>query len=191
VSQELDERPGDVEPPDPRTAAIAGGCLYSVLLAGSVFWLALRDRLALVPAVALGVHGVAIAAGTGCAVGLVGYLAFAHGLCRQPTFVAMAEQVRRLLAGASQGPLLALVLVGAVSEEMFFRVAVQDQFGLVGSVATYSIVATGAMGWRWLPFAALHATALGGLMALGFGLLATTVANAVMNYLMIQRMLNR
>ena len=46
-------------------------------------------------------------------------------------------------------------------------------------------------GRRWLPFAAVHATVLGGLMALGFGLLATTVANAVMNYLMIHRMLNR
>jgi hypothetical protein len=45
------------------------------------------------------------------------------------------------------------------------------------------------MGLRWLPMAVLHATALGLLVWLGFGLLASTTANAVMNYLCLRRML--
>ena len=48
---------------------------------------------------------------------------------------------------------VAFMVLGAVAEEMFFRLAVQDQFGLTGSVAVYSLVSMCAMGPRWLPIA--------------------------------------
>ena len=190
MNRELDERPDPgAEDPDPRTTMIAGGCLYTALLTASVIWLAVRDRIELLHTAALGRHGAPLAAAAGLTVGVAGYAVFALLLQRRAAVVAVTAQVRRMLAGVAEAPILATVLFGAVSEEVFFRLAVQDQFGLVGSVATYTFVATGALGLRWIPLAALHATVLGGLMALGFGLLSTTTANAVMNYLVLRRML--
>jgi len=176
-------------PPEPRITAIAGGCLYSVLLAASVVWLTLRDRIDILQTAAIGRHGVVVALGTGLIVGLAGYGVFAAAMTRLRAVATAAARVREMLGTIGEAPLLALVLIGAVAEEMFFRLAVQDHFGLLGSVATYTVVSTGAMGPRWLPLAAVHATVLGGLMSLGFGLLSTTTANAVMNYLALRRML--
>jgi len=181
----------DLEPPpDPRTTAIACGCFFTVLLLASVVWLMLRGRLELVRTAAIGEHGAAMAAGIGLAVGLTGYVIYARALSRLPSFARMAAQVRQIFRSMGETSTLSLVLFEAVAEEMFFRLAVQDQFGLAGSVAAYTVLTTGAMGWRWLPFAVLHATVLGSLMALGFGLLSTTIANAVMNYLSLRRMLS-
>ncbi|MCA8974460.1 MAG: hypothetical protein KDC98_07045 [Planctomycetes bacterium] len=185
-----DQSDPDSEPP-PRATAIAGGCFYTVLLLASVVWLMLRDRIALVRTAAVGEHGAAIAVATGLGVGMLGYWTYAYGLSRVRAFAAIGTQVRQLFGSMGEAAALALVVIGAVAEEMFFRLAVQDQIGLVGSVATYALLSTGAMGLRWLPVAALHATVLGSLMAQGFGLLATTTANAVMNYLVLRRMLTQ
>lgn len=88
-------------------------------------------------------------------------------------------------------PMLALILVSAVAEEVFFRLAVQDVFGLLGSVAAYVVVNSTTAGWRWIPITALHAAVLGAMMQLGFGLLGTTTANAVLNYLSLRRILSK
>lgn len=184
---------GDPEaetPPEPRTTAIAGGCLYSLLLIASVCWLQLRDRIELVSTAALGEHGAALALATGLGVGLGGYTLYAFGLSRLRSLAVIRRHARQMFGPMGEARTLTLVLVGAVAEEMFFRLAVQDQFGLAGSVAAYTVLSTGALGLRWLPIAALHALALGSLMTFGFGLLATTAANAVMNYLSLRRMLN-
>lgn len=187
VSRELDESP-DPEP-EPRTTAIAGGCLYTALLIASVVWLLLRGRISALQAASIGDHGVAAALGSGLGVGLAGFAIFALLLSRLPSIAPLHAQARKIFAPMGDTPILTLVVLGAVAEEMFFRLAVQDQFGLVGSVAAYSLLSTCAMGLRWLPMAVLHATALGLLVWLGFGLLASTIANAVMNYLCLRRML--
>ena len=187
-----DEPVGDPDEdpmPEPRTTAIAGGCLYTLMLTASVTWLAARDRLSQLPEAALGEHGVLIAAASGLGLGLLGYGFHSLVLRRLSVVTAMAAQVRQLFGAMGEGPVLTLVLIGAVAEELFFRLAVQDQFGLAGSVAAYTVMGTGAMGWRWMPLAALHAAALGSMMLAGCGLLATTTANAVMNYLILRRML--
>jgi membrane protease YdiL (CAAX protease family) len=179
------------EPDDPRLSAMVGGCLYSVLLFSGLGWLWARDRLEILPELAIGRHGVVLAAAAGLAVGLVGSLVTSI-LSRRLLFVREVEgKAHGMLAPMAEGPLLALVVGGALAEEIFFRLAVQDAFGLPGSVACYTLLNSTTAGWRWLPIAALHATVLGLLMQSGFGLLGTTAANAVMNHLTLRRILSK
>jgi hypothetical protein len=80
-----------------------------------------------------------------------------------------------------------ILLIGAIAEELFFRLAVQDAFGLAGSVAIATAVNSCVGGWRWMPLALVHALALGAIVHFGLGLLGSTTANAVSNYLNLRR----
>lgn len=184
--------PHDTDPGDasPRAIVTAGGCLYFALLTAGLAWLVWRERLAALPERAVGEFGVPVAAVAGLAVGLAGAAVFAVGVRRLPAVAPIVAEARRIFEPMGESAILVLVLLGAVAEEVFFRLAVQDRFGLTGSVAAYGLMSMCAMGWRWLPFALLHALALGALVRLGFGLLASATANAVMNYLCLRRMLN-
>jgi len=176
--------------PDPRQSLLAVAFLYMTMLGAAVLWLWLRDRLALLRTEAIGPRGVAMASAAGLLVGLVGTGIFLL-MRRYFGFVRHVEaQVRGLFAPIGESSTFVLVLVGAVAEEVFFRLAVQDAFGVVGSVAVYALVSTSTVGWAWLPFTVLHATALGLLMHHGFGLLGTTTANAILNHLCLRRILS-
>lgn len=174
---------------DPRQSLAAVGCLYAVLLAVAVFWLWSRDRLALLQTEAVGRRGVLLASAAGLLTGLAGTGIFLG--VRRFGFVRNVEvQVRGVFAPIGASSMLAVVLAGAVAEEVFFRLAVQDAFGLLGSVALCTVMSTCTVGLAWLPFLLLHATALGLLMHQGFGLLGTTTANAILNHLCLRRILH-
>ncbi|MCR9244510.1 MAG: hypothetical protein NXI31_05720 [bacterium] len=184
--------PGDGQeelPPDPRLVTAAGGCLYFLLLLAGLVWLWWRDRLELLPELAIGERGLAAALVGGVVVALLGLAIFSILLRRLQVAGELAAQARRMFLPMGDLSVVLLVLIGAVAEEVFFRLAVQDQFGLAGSVAAYGVMSMCGLGVRWLPFALLHALALGGLVASGFGLLASAAANAVTNYLCLRRML--
>ena len=169
---------------------LVGGCLNTLLLGGALLWLWSRDRLELLRTRAIGEHGLFAAVGVGLAVGVLGALAVGW-ISPRVTFLRDLEtQVRRMFAAIGEAPMMTLVLVSAVAEEVFFRLAVQDVFGLVGSVAAYVLVNSTTAGWLWIPITALHALVLGVMMQLGFGLLGTTTANAVLNYLSLRRILS-
>lgn len=179
----------DHEPaPDPRQALLAAGCLYTLLLGVALAWLWSRDRLELVRTEAIGRHGPWWAAAAGLATGLAGTAVFL-AVRRSGLVRAVESQVRDVIAPLGDTPAFALVIAGAVAEEVFFRLAVQDAFGLPGAVAVCAVLGTCTIGWRLLPFTVLHATALGLLMQGGFGLLGTTTANAILNHLCLRRIL--
>ena len=184
---------GDSEPevaPDPRQSLMAAGGIYAILLAVALVWLWSRDRLGLLQTEASGRHGVALASAAGLLTGLVGTGIFVVAR-RWLGFVRNVDaQVRSVFAPIGPSSTLAVVLVGAVAEEVFLRLAVQDAFGLFGAVAMGAILGTCTVGWAWLPFLVLHATALGLLMHHGFGLLGTTTANAILNHLCLRRILH-
>lgn len=175
--------------PDPRIVSIVGGCLYLVLLIAGLGWLWARDRLGLLSDRAIGDFGAPAAVGVGLGIGLLGALVFVLVVHRTKAGAELTEQARRMFVPMGDAALALLVWLGAVAEEIFFRLAVQDQFGLPGSVAAYGVLSMCGLGVRWLPFALLHALVLGGLVQLGFGLLASAAANAVMNYLALRRIL--
>jgi len=174
---------------EPRQVVAAVGCFYAMMLAAAVAWLWSRDRLVVLQTEAVGRHGVLLASAAGLLTGLCGTGIFLA--VRRAGWARNVEvQVRSMFAPIGASSTFAVVLVGAVAEEVFFRLAVQDAFGLLGAVALCAFVSTCTVGLAWLPFLVLHATALGLLMHHGFGLLGTTTANAIVNHLCLRRILN-
>lgn len=179
------------EAPEPsaRSLLATGGCLYFAMLAGALFWLDWRDRLAAVPERAIGEHGIWISAGIGLAAGL-GAAAILALASRASVAVRGCElRVATLLGPMPDRAVLGLALLSAVAEEFFFRLAVQDALGMPAAVALYVVLNTGPGFWAWAPVALASGLLFSGLVALGCGLLAATVAHAVMTYLALQRIL--
>lgn len=178
----------DADPePEPRFMLAAGAVLHAVLIAGALAWLWLRDRSEALPACAIGSHGPWLGVGLGAVVGV----ASARGLAvvgrHFPRLREVEALARRSFAGTGDVALALFVAFGAVAEELFFRLAVQDALGLAGSVALAAVVNSSVAGPGLLPIAALHALVLGLLVHQGFGLLGATTANAVMNYFHLRR----
>jgi membrane protease YdiL (CAAX protease family) len=120
-------------------------------------------------------------------VGLIG--AWILGLLtkRYASLQEVASVAQRVFARAGNGVGIAFVMISAIAEELFFRLAVQDVFGLIGSVACYVLLNSSVGGVRWILFTFAHALALGLIVHLGFGLLGSTTAHAILNYLSLRR----
>jgi membrane protease YdiL (CAAX protease family) len=84
---------------------------------------------------------------------------------------------------------LLFLVLSAIAEEVFFRLAVQDALGLAGSVAVYVLLNSSVGGVGVIPYTFVHALGLGLLVQQGFGLLGSTTAHAIMNYLSLRRIL--
>jgi len=179
--------PAADDAPEPGFVLGAGSLVYVLLAAAAMAWLWWRQRLDVLPARAIGEHGPwlssAVGLGTGIAVaGVFGFTSRRTSRGREYDAV-----IGRTFARTGDIAAALFVLTGAVAEELFFRLAVQDALGLAGSVAIATAVNSCVGGWRWLPLAAVHALALGSIVHFGFGLLGSTTANAVSNYLNLRR----
>lgn len=178
--------PGRPRPPTGHLMA-AGAMFYALLALASMAWLAGRDRGDAFADAAVGARGPWLGASLGLVVGGLGAAAIAWLARRRATFRLLDRITRQTFAGVGDIGALVFVLMAAVGEELFFRLAVQDAFGLVGSVAAYVLVNSSVGGWRWLPYLLVHATVLGLMVQHGFGLLGSTTANAIMNHLNLWR----
>ena len=189
MSEPRDERPdADGEPePDPVFLLLAGAVIYGAMAGAALLWLWLRDRSDELVHRAIGEHGPLLASGIGLVAGLLGAWSIARFSARNEGVRRMSSSVQRLFGAAPPAVAIAFVLIGAVAEELFFRLAVMDAFGLLGSVAAYVLLNSTVGGPRWLVFTLLHASTLGLLVHFGFGLLASTTAHAVLNYLTLRR----
>jgi len=177
--------PGDIQ--QPRVVLGAGALVYTAMTALALGWLWLRGRIEILPAQAVGRHGPWLAAGLGLLIGWCGAMAFAVLARRVQRFRAYAASTRRVFTAVGEIPAIAFLLLGAVAEELLFRLAVQDAIGLFGSVAVYVLLHMGIGGPWVVPVSLLHGLALGLLVHQGFGLLSSTTANAIMNYLSLRR----
>src|SRR5690606_14437455 len=130
--------------------------------------------------------------------GGAGAVAMARSSRRFASVRALEERIRATLGPTNEGSLLTIVVVGAVAEEVFFRLAVQDAFRFLGSVAAHVALNTCTTGSSlremprrtWALLVLLQAVVLGSLMHFGFGLLGVTTANAVANHLCLRRILS-
>jgi membrane protease YdiL (CAAX protease family) len=173
--------------PPPRQAVVAGAVFYGLLAMLSLASLSWRDRGDAFADAAIGERGPWLGAGVGLAVGCCGALVVATIARRWAPLRVLDRAVRHTFAATGDIGALLFVLMAAIGEELFFRLAVQDAFGLAGSVAVYAIVNSSLGGLRWLPYLLVHATVLGLLVQQGFGLLGSTTANAIMNHLNLRR----
>lgn len=180
-------KPPPGSPEDPRATMLGVGCAYTILLLVALGWLGLRGRWSALAATAIGTHGVLASGAVGLAVGVIGHCMLATVSRRAPAIAELEERAHELLVGMTQAAAFSFVLTAALIEELFFRLAVQDAFGLAGSVAAYVLLSMSA-GRSVLLLAAAHALCMGGLVELGFGLYASTTAHAVINYLSLRRM---
>lgn len=178
--------PADRNPAVVLTAAFA---VYSLVAAAALLWLSARDRLDVLPKLALGERGLLFAAGSGLAVGLAAAAALAWAARRFSSVRRCEDEAASAIGGLPDGAMVAFALLAAVAEELLFRVAVQDALGVIAAVACYGAVNTGPRRWVWLPIALVLAAAFSALLALGCGLLSAAIAHALVNYLSLRRIL--
>ena len=174
--------------PPPLVVPLAA-VFYAAMIAGAWLWLWLGDRLPILGVAAIGEHGIWAAAGLGLGAGLGGALALERLARRSGAVHRCERRIAALLGPLRDGQILQLSLLSAIAEELFFRLALQDALGLPAAVAIYAGLSTGPGFWAWAPIAAAAAALFGGLLQLGFGLLAATAAHAVINYLSLRRIM--
>jgi hypothetical protein len=169
-------------------AALGGVlALYGAMAVAALAWLWARDRLEALPLAAIGQHGPWLASALGLGAGWLAAACLAFVAARVEPLRAHEALLRGALGRLGEGASIALVLAVAIGEELFFRLAVQDCFGLAGSVAFYVLLHIGIGGLWWVPVTLLHALALGLIVQQGFGLLGSATANAILNHLSLRR----
>ena len=172
----------------PGVVLAAGVIIYGTIASAGLLWLWLRGRLEAVSEQSIGERGLLVSAATGLAVGVCGAFVV-NRLCRRLRgFEELASAAQAVFARSGDGVGVAFALLSAVAEELFFRLAVQDAFGLIGSVAAYVLMNSSVGGLRWMTFVFCHALILGLLVRSGFGLLGSTTAHAILNYLCLRRL---
>jgi hypothetical protein len=150
-------------------------------------WLAWRDRSDALIDGAIGSQGLWLASLAGLVVGVLTSWATAWLARRWLGLQQIEAMVRRSLGAASDGAAITFVLIGAVAEELLFRLAAQDAFGVLGSVAICVGLHSCFGGFRLLPMTLFHSLLLSLMVHFGFGLLGSTTANAVMSHLNLRR----
>lgn len=182
----------DEEEPDPpiepRQVLASGFVVYGVMLLVAFAWLAYRDRSEAWTQLAIGERGPWLGALAGLVVGCALAIGMRQAVRRSSELQRLERLLVRSFDGVGDTAILCFVLSGALAEESLFRLAVQDAFGLPGSVAVHVLSYSCAGGWRWLPFLVPQALLLGLLVQEGFGLFAATAANAIMNHLNLKRL---
>ena len=183
--------PSEDDPPEPLAVLGAGVVVYGAMVIAALAWLLLRDRLEAVGEASIGIHGPFAASAVGLAVGLAGARLLDLAVRRDRRFEELTSAAQRLFVRSGEWTGIAFALLSAFAEELFFRLAVQDVFGLLGSVAAYVLLNSRVGGLRWITFTLLHALVLGLLVQRGFGLLGSTSAHAILNYLCLRKLQNR
>jgi hypothetical protein len=177
------------ERPTPASVLFAAGVVYTAMAAAALLWLWGRDRLQQLPLRAVGDYGLPAAAGLGLATGVGAALLLALASRRSAGLARCEGRIAAMLGPLSEGQVVALATTAAIAEELFFRLAVLDAIGPLLAVACYAALNTGPGFWPWLPVAMLFAGAATALMQAGFGLLSATTAHALVNYLVLRRIL--
>ena len=188
---EPDDRRGPERDPEGEAEPLAmfgfGVFIYGALVIASLFWLSERDRLGAVAELSIGERGLLAGAGVGLVVGLVGASLAAWLSSRVRGLEQLRAASERLFVRWDERIGVAFSVLAAFSEELFFRLAVQDAIGLWGSVALCAGLHIPFGGFRWLCVVFVHALTLSLLVDCGFGLLGATTAHAILNYLSLRR----
>lgn len=107
-----------------------------------------------------------------------------------PAGALLERHFTALLAGLEPGRTVALAALSGFAEELFFRGAVQGQWGLVPASLLFGLLHTGrgAPFRLWTLFATIAGFTLGGLALWRGNLLAAIVAHFVLNAVNLRRL---
>ncbi|MEZ5333410.1 MAG: CPBP family glutamic-type intramembrane protease [Thermoanaerobaculia bacterium] len=162
---------------------------YLVLALAGVVWIGAREgRIPLTLFVDPGGWWIDLGLGVGAGAALLGLWELARRVL--PPARALERRLGDLVAGATASELAALALLSGFAEELFFRGAVQGQWGWLAATLLFALLHTGpGPAFRtWTLFAALAGALFGALMAWRGNLLAPVLAHLVVNGVNLPRL---
>ncbi len=169
-----------------------GSWIYLVLAVAAVLWLGLRDGL--IP-MALFFDRTTwlldLAVGAAAAAAVIGL--WQLGLHLLPSARALERTIAETVGPLSGAEVVTLAVLSGFAEELFFRGAVQSQWGIVPATLLFALLHMGpGREFRlWTVFALLAGAALGALMIWRGNLLAPTVAHFSVNLVGLARLRKR
>jgi membrane protease YdiL (CAAX protease family) len=179
------------ETPEGRTSPVPLAVFfYASLFVASLVWVAVRVRWEPLLAVAAGTWGILPSATAGVLIAavVVGLSVF---LERRSSMVrVLGEEIRTMLGPLTEGQVIVISVLSALAEEAFFRWAMQDAAGIWISALLFAALHTGrgVRFFLWTLFSLLLGLAFGFMVASGSGLLAVTLAHALINYCNLGRL---
>jgi hypothetical protein len=173
----------------PRLLPLAAG-FYLLLGAAGVVWIGLAREGPIPLSLFLRPEGLALDLALGVAVGGALLALWAGGRRWLPLARRLERRLAAALAGTSRQEALALALLSALAEEVFFRGAVQGAFGLWPAALLFALLHAGPRRdlALWGLFALVAGLACGGLVAARGALVPAVAAHFVVNAVGLRRL---
>ncbi len=179
----------DQEPLQPGALLRWGSGIYLALAVAAVLWLGLRNGT-----IPLGLFFdretwfIDVAAGAGVAATVVGL--WQLGIKLLPSARELERAIARILGPLSTSEVITLAILSGFAEELFFRGAVQSQWGLVPASLLFALlhIGPGREFRLWTVFALVAGLALGALMLWRGNLLAPALAHVSVNLVGLSRL---
>jgi membrane protease YdiL (CAAX protease family) len=176
--------------PQPGRLYRLGWIVYLVMAVAGTLWICIRER----GPIPLGLFvdrrewWLDALLGLGAGVLLLGLWWGAENV--SPLARKLQEQLSAILGSLTGSEAFALALLSGFAEELFFRGAVQGQWGWIAATVLFAVLHTGpGRHFRlWTLFAALAGALFGGLMLWRGNLLAPVVAHVLINGVNLRRL---
>lgn len=176
--------------PEPGRLYRLGWILYLAMAVVGVLWIGVRER----GPIPLGLFvdpdewWIDALLGLGAGALLLGLWWGAEGI--SPLARKLQEQLSAILGPLSASEAFSLALLSGFAEELFFRGAVQGQWGWLPATILFALLHTGpGRHFRlWTVFAALAGALFGGLMAWRGNLLAPVLGHILVNGVNLRRL---
>ena len=107
-------------------------------------------------------------------------------------FARLETRLAELIGPLTETEIIVVALCSSLGEELFFRVAMQDAWGLWPAAIVFGLLHVGPGGLLpWTITAVVMGVGFGWMIEVGCGLLSVTMAHALINYLSLRRMEDR
>lgn len=176
--------------PEPGRLYRLGWIVYLGMAIGGVLWIGIRERAPIPLGLFVDPRQWWLDAllGLGAGALLLGLWRGAEGM--SPLARRLQEQLSAILGTLTGSEAIALALLSGFAEELFFRGAVQGQWGWLPATVLFALLHTGpGRHFRlWTLFAALAGALFGGLMLWRGNLLAPVLGHILVNGVNLRRL---
>lgn len=184
--------PGPLPPANASRMAGLSVLIYAGFALAGWAWLALRDRTSIIAGSALGEAGAVASLALGTGLGVLGAGLAALAARYLGPWRLLEQGLAVLIGPLTERQILVVAMTSGVGEEFFFRGAMQDALGPWWTALLFAAMHVGPGPLLlWPAVAGLIGLVFGQMVAAGSGLLAVSVAHALLNYLSLRRMVLR